>query len=48
MGAVYRAAARLLTTRPGLAALLDGRAFLRAYQVNDLLALGAAVGRPRG
>lgn len=46
MAAIFRAAAHLLTTNPQQVVILDGRTFLRAGQVGDLLALGAAVGRP--
>ena len=44
MTAVYSAAAHILRARAGQAVILDGRTFLRAYQVCDLLALAASVG----
>ncbi len=43
MAAVYRAAAYLRTTFPRRAVILDGRTFLRAYQVRDLFALAASL-----
>jgi adenylylsulfate kinase len=43
MTAIYQAAARILTTDPGRTVVLDGRTFLRSYQVRDLLALAASV-----
>jgi predicted kinase len=45
MEAIYRAAAYTLTNFPDQAVILDGRTFLRAYQVRDLFTLGAAVGQ---
>jgi predicted kinase len=44
MAAVYSAATYLLRTSPLRTVILDGRTFLRGYQVNDLLALAATVG----
>jgi adenylylsulfate kinase len=41
MAAIYRATAHILRTYPRQAVILDGRTFLRAYQVRDLLALAA-------
>ena len=43
MSAVYSAAAYVLRTFPGRPVILDGRTFLRAYQVRDLLHLAASV-----
>jgi adenylylsulfate kinase len=43
MTAVYAAAAYLRKAFPRQAVILDGRTFLRAYQVRDLLALAASV-----
>jgi adenylylsulfate kinase len=43
MQAIYQAAASILRTFPGQAVILDGRTFLRAYQVRDLLALATSV-----
>jgi adenylylsulfate kinase len=45
MAAIYGAAAHTLRTIPGRAVILDGRTFLRSYQVQDLLALAASVGQ---
>src|SRR5262249_40813715 len=48
MAAIYRAAAHLHTTAPGLAVILDGRTFLRASHLHDLLAWAASLsGRAR-
>src|SRR5688500_3820286 len=48
MDAIYRAAALALKADPRRVVVLDGRTFLRAYQLRDLLALAAAVGqKPR-
>jgi predicted kinase len=44
MSAVYSAAAYVRRTFPATPIILDGRTFLRAYQVRDLLALGQTVG----
>src|SRR5262245_42676444 len=41
MAAIYRAAAHLHTTTPGLPVIIDGRTFLRASHLGDLLALAA-------
>lgn len=43
MTAVYQAAAYCLRTKSHQAVVIDGRTFLRAYQVEDLLALGRSV-----
>jgi predicted kinase len=43
MAAIYRAAAFILRRSPEMAVILDGRTFLRAYQVRDLLALAESV-----
>src|SRR5690242_3631604 len=43
MAAVYRAAAYLHTAFPQQAVILEGRTFLRAYQVRDLFALAASL-----
>lgn len=48
MAAIYSAAAFIIRTHPATPVIIDGRTFLRAYQLRDLLALGDAVGeRPR-
>jgi predicted kinase len=44
MEAIYYAAASILKASPQRAVILDGRTFLRAKQVDDLLRLAAAVG----
>jgi adenylylsulfate kinase len=44
MAAVYRAAAYILRASPPRPVILDGRTFLRAYQVRDLFAAAALVG----
>jgi adenylylsulfate kinase len=44
MGAVFQAAAYILRADPGRVVLLDGRTFLRAGQVRDLLGLAASLG----
>ena len=44
MSAVFAAAAYVRRTFPTTPVILDGRTFLRAYQIRDLLALGNAVG----
>ncbi len=46
MGAIYAAAATILRGHPQRVVILDGRTFLRGYQVRDLTALGTAVGEP--
>jgi predicted kinase len=46
MAAVYGAAAYVRRTHPERPMLLDGRTFLRAYQVRDLLALAASLNEP--
>ena len=46
MRAIYAAAARILQTHPAQTVLLDGRTFLRGYQLRDLHALAATVGQP--
>jgi len=43
MVAIYDAAAVILRTDPRRAVILDGRTFLRAYQLRDLLALAASL-----
>jgi predicted kinase len=43
MAAIYRAAGAILRADPGLAVVIDGRTFLRASQIDDLLALGVPV-----
>jgi predicted kinase len=43
MAAIYQAVAYIRTTFPPLAVIVDGRTFLRAYQVRDLLDLAAAL-----
>jgi predicted kinase len=44
MSAVYSAAAYIRRTFAATPVILDGRTFLRAYQIRDLLALGQTVG----
>lgn len=44
MAAVYSAAAYIRRVFPATPVILDGRTFLKAYQVRDLLALGRVVG----
>ena len=46
MNAVFAAAARILTTDPDRAVLLDGRTFSKPYQIADALALAARVRQP--
>jgi predicted kinase len=46
MSAVYAAAASIRRRHPGCAVILDGRTFLKAYQVRDLLRLADEVGEP--
>lgn len=46
MAAVYSAAAYIRRAFPATPVILDGRTFLRAYQVRALLALGESVGEP--
>jgi adenylylsulfate kinase len=43
MAAVYSAAAYLHKTAPQRSVIVDGRTFLRAYQVHDLLALATSL-----
>ncbi len=45
MGAIYAAAAHILRNYPLQAVILDGRTFLSSYQVRDLFALAASVGK---
>jgi predicted kinase len=45
MEAIYRAAQYTLRSNPSLAVIIDGRTFLRAYQIRDLLALAQSVGQ---
>jgi predicted kinase len=48
MAAIYQAAAAILRADPRQTVILDGRTFLRASQVRDLLALAASLGeQPR-
>ena len=44
MSAVLAAAAYIRRAFPAVPVILDGRTFLRAYQIRDLLALGSSVG----
>jgi adenylylsulfate kinase len=44
MAAVYSAATYIRRAFPATPVILDGRTFLRAYQIRDLLALGRTVG----
>jgi predicted kinase len=44
MAAIYQAAGCILDTFPGQAVVVDGRTFLRAGQVQDLLAFAASRG----
>jgi adenylylsulfate kinase len=46
MAAIYRAAATILQAAPQRPVVIDGRTFLRATHVADLLALGSALGTP--
>jgi predicted kinase len=46
MGAIYAATAVILRDHPQRVVILDGRTFLRSYQVQDLTALGATIGEP--
>jgi predicted kinase len=46
IAAILSAAAYLLEVTPQRAVILDGRTFLRSYQVRDLCALAAAVNQP--
>ncbi len=46
MSAVYEAAAVILRTFPRQAVILDGRTFLRSYQIHDVLALAASLNTP--
>jgi adenylylsulfate kinase len=43
MQAIYRAAAIILRGHPSQTVILDGRTFLRSYQVQDLLNLAASL-----
>lgn len=43
MTAIYRAAAAILEKHPEQAVILDGRTFLRSYQVQDLMELARRV-----
>src|SRR5262245_43114768 len=43
MKALYRAAECILKASPGQNVILDGRTFLRTYQIRDLLDVGAVV-----
>jgi predicted kinase len=43
MTAIYRAAALILKTNPTQTVILDGRTFLRVYQVGDLCTLASEV-----
>ncbi len=45
MAAIYRAAEYILRRSPEQAVVIDGRTFLRAYQLRDLLAVGDSVGQ---
>jgi adenylylsulfate kinase len=45
MAAIFRAAEYILKTFPTQTVIIDGRTFLRAYQVHDLVNLGASVGQ---
>jgi hypothetical protein len=44
MEAIYHASASILKAAPRRGIILDGRTFVRAKQVDDLLHLAAAVG----
>jgi predicted kinase len=46
MAAIYSAVASILRKKPEQPVILDGRTFLRAYQVRDLLELARAVNQP--
>lgn len=43
MAAIYRAVAHIRKTFPRRPVIIDGRSFLRSYQVQDLLALAASI-----
>jgi adenylylsulfate kinase len=43
MAAIYQAAAVILQTFPRQAVILDGRTFLRSYQIFDIMALAASL-----
>ena len=44
MAAIYSAAASIHRSHPGRPVILDGRTFLRAYQIRDLLTLAQRIG----
>jgi adenylylsulfate kinase len=46
MAAIFNATEYILRAHPERVVLLDGRTFLRAYQVNDLLTLAARLNQP--
>jgi adenylylsulfate kinase len=46
MAAIYQAAATILNANPRQHVVIDGRTFLRADQVADLLALASSLGTP--
>ncbi len=46
MAAIYSAATHIRRTFPDRAVIIDGRTFLKAYQVRDLLALADSLGEP--
>lgn len=46
MDAVFSAAAYIRKNFPEKAVLIDGRTFLRSYQIQDLRALGESLGEP--
>jgi adenylylsulfate kinase len=45
MAAIYSAAAYSLRSNPAAVVLIDGRTFLRSYQIRDLVALAGSVGQ---
>ena len=46
MAAIYQAAAVILKALPRQAVIIDGRTFLRSYQIHDVLALAASLNAP--
>ncbi len=44
MASVYAAAAFLRMSQPNVSVFLDGRTFLKSYQISDLFALGKSLG----
>jgi hypothetical protein len=46
MAAIYQAAAVIQRSSPRQAVIIDGRTFLRSYQIHDVLALAASLNTP--